>query len=255
VDIRDLLDDHLLVCVDRQLAFSEVVGSSAYSVDLEAGTVSFRDGPTLRVGLLGSAAPGPGSWLWAWANPTPYPEPVMEAVTAVRAFGEARGVRELVTPEIPLDDDWDATRAGVASVAASGIELYLPLDAGGGTQAILAVHDAPPLPAPHPEPTRLGPVITQVTGLGIVTDWPRALRAYASYRGGALEEQGLSDDGHREFLLTPAGGDSGATVEVDDLGRLRSISMTRKAGDPQPLGDAVGAAPRKKGVLGRLFGR
>jgi hypothetical protein len=251
VDIRELIDDHVLVCVDRQLAFSDLIGSPAYSVDLETGTVTFEGGPTLPVGLIGSAAPGPGTWLWAWANPMAYPEPVLRVAESVRAFGQARDIAELVTPELPLDDAWDATRAGIAAVAASGIEVWLPVAAGGGTQVMLAVHDVPPLPAPHPEPTRLAPALTQVMSLGVVTDWPRALRAYARFRGGELTETGRSEDGHRELVLGPAGGDSGARVEVDDLGRVRSLSMTRAAA---PAEDTRAPAQRR-GFLGRLLGR
>jgi hypothetical protein len=235
VDIRELLDDHVLACVDRQLAFTDFVGTAAYAVDLQQGTVTFTGGPTLRVGLLGSAAPGPRSWLWGWANPGGYPAPVLEAVESVRTFGEARGIRELVVPEVPLDDDWDATRAAIASVAASAVQVYLPVEAGGGTHVMLGVHDVPELPAPHPEPTRLAPTLNQALFLGMITDWPRALRAYAGFRGGDLVER----DG--AYVLTPAGGDSGATIEIDELGRLKSFSLTRSA------------APRKG--LGRLFGR
>jgi hypothetical protein len=77
VDIRALLDDHLLACVVRQLAFSDLIGCACYSVDLQEGSVSFVGGRELRVGLIGSAAPEPGTWLCAWANPTSYPAPVL----------------------------------------------------------------------------------------------------------------------------------------------------------------------------------
>jgi hypothetical protein len=60
VDIRELLDDHLLACVVRQLAFSDLIGGGCYSVDLQEGSVSFFvGGRELRVGLIGSAAPNP----------------------------------------------------------------------------------------------------------------------------------------------------------------------------------------------------
>jgi hypothetical protein len=80
VDIREPLNDHLLACVDRQLEFSDLIGGAGYSVDLQDDFVGRRE---LRVGLIGSAAPGPGTWLWewawAWANPTSYPAPARRA--------------------------------------------------------------------------------------------------------------------------------------------------------------------------------
>jgi hypothetical protein len=249
VDLTEIVDDHVLACVDRQMAFSDLLGTGAWSVDLEEGAVTFADGSRLRVGLLGSAAPGPNSWLWGWANPASYPAPVLEAAHAVRAYGEAHGVPELANGEVPLGDGWDATRAAVAAVAAAPIEVWLPVEAGGGTQVMLGVHDVPPLPTPAPEPTRLGPVVTQVISLGLVSDWPRALRAYAAFRGGALEDRGPTGDGGRELFLTPASGDSGATLELDELGRARSLSLTRAAAPVEP------EAPQRRRGLGRLFGR
>ncbi|MEJ2870135.1 DUF6882 domain-containing protein [Actinomycetospora sp. OC33-EN08] len=249
MDVRELLDDHVFACVDRQMAFQEVIGDSgSYQVDLHEGRVRFTTGLDLGVGLLGSAAPGPRSWLWAWANPTAYSPEVLAVAEQVRAFGEQHGVRELVTAEVPLDDAWDATRAGIASVAASDVDVWLPVEAGGGTQVMLAVTEHPPLPAPSPEPTRLGPVLNQVITLGVVTDWRRALRAYAAFRGGELTEDG----DHLE--LTPAGGDSGARLELGADGRPASLEMTRAAG-PHRLPDEQPTAPAKKRLFGRLFGR
>jgi hypothetical protein len=64
---------------------------------------------------------------------------------------------------------------------------------------MLAVHDVPALPPPHPEPTRLGPALNQAIGLGIITDWPRALRAYARYRDGEVEDRGSAGEDGREL--------------------------------------------------------
>ena len=61
MDIRELLDDHLLACVDRQLAFSDLIGGAGYSVDLQDDSVAFVGRRELCVGLIGSAAPGPGT--------------------------------------------------------------------------------------------------------------------------------------------------------------------------------------------------
>lgn len=252
MDVTALIDDHMLACIERQLAFAEVIGQQAYEVDLQRGLVRFAEGLELDVGLLGSAAPGPNSWLWGWANPTGYPDAVLAAARAARAFGEQHGVAELATGEVPLSEHWDATKAAVAAIGATGVPLYLPLDAGGGTQVVLAVHRAPELSAPHPEPTRLGPTLNQAIAGGLVTDWRRALAAYARWRGGTAEP-----DGAGAIVLGPAGGDTGARVEVDELGRVRSLSLTRAAGAGAPPAPPLATVPppeeppQRRGLFGR----
>lgn len=71
------------------------------------------------------------------------------------------------------------------------------------------------------------------------------------YRGGELDDRSSAGENGRELVLTPAGGDTGATLELDGHGRVRKLSMTRAAATRA----ASPGTPRRKGVLGRLFNR
>jgi hypothetical protein len=253
VDIDALLDTHMLAAVERQLAFADVIGEQAYQVDLQEGTVRFAGGLALPVGLIGSAAPGPGTWMWAWANPMGYAEPIIASSLRVRDYGERHEILELIQPEVVLDDHWDATRAAVAAIAAAGISAYLPVAAEGGTQVILSIEGEAPQAEPTIEPTRLPQVLNQVVGGGMVRDWSLALEAYAAHRGGGLTRTGST------FVLEPAGGDHGASITIDELGRVASMEMTRSAApyDPAaaapaaPAPDPAPEPPKKRGLFRR----
>ncbi|WP_157260688.1 DUF6882 domain-containing protein [Patulibacter minatonensis] len=265
MDVRELVDHHALAAIERQMVFADILGDQRYAVDLQAGTVVIGDDLELQVGLLGSAAPGPGTWLWGWANPGGYPAAVLATAERVRAFGGEHEIAELADPEVPLDADRDATRAGVAAVGATGLQAWLPVEADGGTQVMLGIESDLPTAPPTVEPTRLGPVLNQALTSGLVSDWRRALAAYARHRGGGLRDEGDT------LVLEPAGGDRGATVGLDDVGRITSLALTRSAEPYDPgasdgPGDAGGpvgpgtppatdtqppAEPRRRGLLRR----
>ena len=54
MDVRELLDRHLLVAIERQLVFGDLLGEGSYAVDLQTGRARIGDELELRVGLLGS---------------------------------------------------------------------------------------------------------------------------------------------------------------------------------------------------------
>jgi hypothetical protein len=263
MNVQELVDHHALAAIERQMVFADILGDRRYAIDLETGTATIGDDLEVRVGLLGSAAPGPGTWLWGWANPGGYSPAVLATAERARAFGAEHEIPELADAEVPLDDGWDATRAGIAVVGATGLRAWLPVEAEGGTQVMLGIEsDLPPAP-PTVEPTRLGPVLNQALTSGLVGDWRRALTAYARHRGGGLRDEGDT------LVLEPAGGDRGATVELDELGRITSLALTRSAerydpstgerpeaprgGAPEPT-DADGAGdeePRRRGLFRR----
>jgi hypothetical protein len=203
------------------------------------GVAQLSNGVDLTVGLLGSAAPGPSTWLWGWANPSSYPDPVLASAQRARAYGQEHDIPELAEAEVPLGDDWDATRAAIAATTVAGLRAWLPVQAEGGTQVMLGIEsDLPPAP-PFSEPTRLGPVLSQAIGAGLIADWRVALEAYAGHRGAPVHREGNA------LVLEPAGGDRGAKLELDDLGRVTSLNMTRSAKPYEP------DAPKRRGLFGR----
>ncbi|MDA0169419.1 hypothetical protein OJ998_10010 [Solirubrobacter taibaiensis] len=217
-----------------------MLGEQRYEVDLVDGRAQLSDGTQFAVGLLGSAAPGPNTWLWGWANPSDYSDAVLAGAQRVQAYGQEHGIPELAEAEVALEEGvWDATRAAIAATAVAGLPAWLPVQAEGGTQVMLGIESEVPPAPPTVEPTRLGPVLSQAMSSWLIADWALALDAYAAHRGAPLRREGNT------LILEPAGGDHGATIEIDDLGRITSLNMTRSATayEPDP--------PKRRGLFRR----
>ncbi len=90
------------------------IGSAAWSVDLDAGTIAFDapDGvrgsaPVQVVGTLDTSA---GTWMWGWDHPS-VPDGSARDAAMVRDYGAARGLTEMTTRVIRCDEAkaWEFT--------------------------------------------------------------------------------------------------------------------------------------------------
>ncbi|WP_163540861.1 DUF6882 domain-containing protein [Occultella kanbiaonis] len=228
--LQDVVDDTYLFGLDRQRETMDLTQSdgpygdkysSGYRTDMTGGTITFvgTDEITVRAHFVGSAAPGPKSWLWGWENVNSFPEPVVARVAAVREFGQRFGITELTTAEVPLATE-PATVARRFAAAASLIAGPLPfvtfaLENGTVLTFLVESPALEPIPA---SAIRAGSVLPEAASEGSITNWPRALRAYAQWRGFTLAEEGgaitlRAPNGHVE-------------AKLDDQGGLSALSMS-----------------------------
>jgi len=93
--------------------------------DLDAGTLTFSEGGVPKVvasiQVVGTTSQDKGTWLWGWAN-SHLPAKVTEALSRVRAFGEAEGLTELTSESLPDDEylGWDMTAVAAKILGATG---------------------------------------------------------------------------------------------------------------------------------------
>jgi len=92
-----LFTQHVMPAYAKQLALADAMdGVGSWELDLPSGSLFFENGPSYRVGLLGSYGEGAGTWLWAWANRnTQLPEEVTKAANALKEFGRQKAIPEL----------------------------------------------------------------------------------------------------------------------------------------------------------------
>jgi hypothetical protein len=225
-----LFDTFVLGSAEHQEHAQELVGGRSFEADLQAGTVGFGPGLTVRAELIGTEATGPGSWMWSWANPSGFPERVTGAARYAREQGERTGVTELTSPELPLDGSAVGYRATVVACGLAGGFAYYPAEAAPGTTAYLLL-DSPVLAMPPVQLPRVLTVLTAVTASGQVRDWRRALHTY----GGQRRLEVRPDPGGVE--LVHPGGQGTIRVDLDQLGRVANINGRLE--------------PEKKGRFGR----
>lgn len=87
----------------RQMAFADFLGERAWSVDLEAGTVTFGDDLTYPIQLLGTESYVNNTWLWAWSNPSQIPPPLLETARQLSEYGKQQGLPELTNSTYSLE--------------------------------------------------------------------------------------------------------------------------------------------------------
>jgi len=250
--LRSLVDAHVVLAIEQQLHFADVVGEHAFAADLDAGTISFGDELSYRCELIGTKSPESGTWMWGWANPAGFGEHITASTRALRAHGEAQDIAALTRGEVPLDDEVSGHRMAAVAVGHAQASAYYSVPTDGDARAYLLV-DGPGLGLPAPEVTRLVSTLTLLLEGGGVHDWAEALERFASRRelivardGGAIRLEGPELNGH-------------VRVALDELGRVAEISgrtsedgeADADAADGPDLGDA-GTSSARRGLLGRL---
>lgn len=223
--LANVLDDSLLFGIDRRRDINDATEEGTpyggqLNADLGTGVYSFIGQQRLdaRIHFIGSAAPGPNSWMWGWNNVNNFPAAVVEKAGQVRDFGQRFGIAELTSAEVPLPTDPKtfATGLGAAASLICGLPFWL-LDAGRGTVGALLL-ESPAFAGGAASAIRASTVIPEVAELGLVSDWSRALRSYATYRGFGIEEAPGS------IALTAA--DGRLTAQIDEQGRLTTVRFT-----------------------------
>jgi hypothetical protein len=231
ITLVDVLDDAALLSLEHQIHLAELLGEHGWSVDLAQERFTFTgDHPVVctAVHLLGTAAPGPRSWLWSWANPAGYGAGVVGLAESVREFGQAHGLAELATPDVPFhalpgDDDPHTASAIMveAAKAVTGRWTAYTGDAGGGTRAAFLL-EHPDFLLPPPAPERVLRVVQQALAELTIHDHRRAVHSYAVRRG--LDPVFTPD----VTEATLAGPGFTVTVGFDGLGRVARLSAAQR---------------------------
>ena len=102
----DLFIKHGAASFDKQIYLQAMLGKTGWGFDLNTGVLAFRrphEPPLqLNVQVLGTESQDTHTWLWAWANESAIPPSLVTAALQLKQLGEAEGIAELSTPELPI---------------------------------------------------------------------------------------------------------------------------------------------------------
>lgn len=155
--LTSLLSRHAAAAMLAQLQLGELVGDSAWSADLEQGTLRFAQGPAHSIQLLGTESYVDGSWLWAWGNQANFPQSVVSASLRLREYGEHHGLQEFTTRKLPLAQVDGFRIASIASQLLGASAFYRGPYGGPEPEgaAFFLLTDFPPRQAMNRSPMRL----------------------------------------------------------------------------------------------------
>ena len=104
--INNLLEMFIAQSLEKQLALSELLGQSRWSVEPVLGWIEFDQTWRFPFQLLGAESEESNTWLWAWADERyiKHKEPhVLQAAIQILQYGQRNGIAEMVQPEIDLE--------------------------------------------------------------------------------------------------------------------------------------------------------
>jgi hypothetical protein len=215
-----LVDASAILSAEQQAHVAALHGDDHWAVDIAGAAVVLTapDGQTLtcRAHFLGTSAPGPKTWLWGWRNINRFPEDFVALAERIRAAGEAQGVPELTTAELPLTDALPR-RLTVAAKTVSGLPMHYSGPIGGGSRAWLLI-EHPDLELPPPTARRTADAILAAIDTVEIADHAEAVAAWARQRGVALTAD--EPDGQR-LRLALADGD--VLVTFDERHRISRV--------------------------------
>lgn len=228
---------HALASYGKQLRLADLLEEAGpWDLDLNAGTLTFENGPTFPIGLLGSWGEGAGSWLWVWGNDgmSGLPGEVTATAEAMRTFGEAQRIDEFSRAETEAADETFCHRLAMIAVGESGAGAYYRAPYQGGA-AYLTIREALP---PDEERHRLARVQRVIAEAISTFEMPHraAIEAYAGTEGLTLRETEES-----EVMLSAAGGEM--RIRFDGEGRIAEMKALLE-----------GKREKKGGWFSRLFG-
>ncbi|MDN6192537.1 MAG: hypothetical protein L0J32_11620 [Brevibacterium sp.] len=219
--LQDLVNRAVFFSTEMQTHFGALIADAEWEVDFTSDphlTFTSDDGTVLRgrPHLLGSESSAQSTWLWGWDNVNDFPEAVVGLAHDVRKFGAAEDVAELITEELPLDEEL-ALRLTLASKEATGKWAHYPAAAGAGTTVWLLV-DAPELTLPEPQVKTTVRALMQGLTQTTVTDHRVALEAYVAKRG--IPTTALPETGLRLLFA-----DGSADLSFDEQQRISNCEM------------------------------
>lgn len=216
--IAQLLVNHGLPALDKQLHLSDLVGEADWLLDQDAGTLTFGGMTVCAAQVLGSQSDAAETWLWAWANSS-VPEHVARDAVAVRKYGTDHGIEELTRDELPLGGSITGEALALIASELTHADAYYrgPFE-GGAVFVLLRLPEDAPRPAPADV---LRAVRTlSIAPMALAIPLPRQVVAnYVRSIGLIVEDSG------RDLVGRDAGGES-LTVAFDLSGRIKAVTST-----------------------------
>lgn len=209
----DLLTEHGMAALHRQLHAADLLGKHTWSMDLDEGTVALGD-HTFPVQVLGTAAEADETWLWGWANTASgIPEPALGSARQMQRLGEQHGIPELTEALVPLTK-MDPNALALVATGVSGAAFFYRAAYEGGAAYLLI--PTPGLGAAPKDPVAASTVITSFVADHTVNHRDAA-RHYVKWLGF------LTDDTPTAlYARSPKGT---LVLEFDALNRITKVSV------------------------------
>jgi hypothetical protein len=187
VTLRDLLQQHGALSLEKQDALSDFLGEHSWWLDLQVGTIDFGSGRVFPVQVIGTESKESGTWLWSWANqPGRIPYALQTAALRLRDFGQANDVAEFTAPELEAGA-YDTHVIGATACGVADADAYYLAKYEHG--AALLLLQSPALAALlEPSALHMMTIFSSTISAWELEDHRRSFVAYARAKGCTIRE-------------------------------------------------------------------
>ncbi|MCK8520458.1 hypothetical protein M0D21_02700 [Aquimarina sp. D1M17] len=212
-NFQDLVDQNAGLSFEKQLNFNDVTGGLAWNINLNTGTLSFRD-LDFPIEVMGSLSFNDYSWMWGWANAkSGIPENLLGGSLQLKEIGEKKQIEEFSKGHFAAEEGFEH-KMGLVATGILKADAYFCANYGQGTMVLTLKSDK----IPDIDYNRLEKVLTSFPQLigGVDLNHKEAFKSYLIDRN--------IDINVTEHKVEGMKNDKVVTAEFDNQNRLKSLN-------------------------------
>ena len=138
---QELIERYSGIAFDKQIDLGEVIGNNRWNVDMAQETISFGQGLTFPIQVLGTISHSSQTWLWAWANTkSGLSQNIIQQSLLLKKYGEDHQIDLLKNDTFDFTKDELHTMGMIASGMFNSSGYYIA-DYGQGAMVVTIKSD------------------------------------------------------------------------------------------------------------------
>ncbi|MFD2907634.1 DUF6882 domain-containing protein [Flavobacterium ardleyense] len=133
--LEEMIEQNAGLSFEKQFIFSDVIGTSAWELDMAKGTINFGS-LEFPIQIIGSLAFNNNSWMWGWANiQSGMPENLLVQSNQLKEIGENKNIRELCEGHFTVEQGFEH-KIGMMACGLFESKSYYCANYGQGTLVV-----------------------------------------------------------------------------------------------------------------------
>ncbi|MEP2237879.1 MAG: DUF6882 domain-containing protein [Maribacter sp.] len=211
--LEELIEQHTGLSFEKQMNFSDVIGSNAWELDMGKGNIIFED-LDFPIQIIGSLSFNDRSWMWGWANAkSGMPENLLVQSNQLKEIGLKKNIKELTDGHFNVAEGFEH-KIGMMACGLFKCKSYYCANYGQGTLVVTIDDDK----IPEIDKNRLEKVLTNFPQLISAVDLnhKNTFKNYLIDRAFELNISENKIEGMKNGKVL--------TAEFDELNRLKSLN-------------------------------
>lgn len=212
-NLQDLFEQNAGLSFEKQMLFSDVIGSNSWELDMGKGVITFGN-LEFPIQIIGSLSFNNSSWMWGWANTqSGMPENLLIKSNELKKIGHQNNIQELKEGHFNVEKGFEH-KVGMMACGLFKSRSYYCANYGQGTLVVTIEGSK----IPEIDKNRLEKVMTNFPQLisGIDLDHKNAFKNYLIDLDFELSISENKIEGLKNKKVLVA--------EFDQLNRLKSLN-------------------------------